>query len=95
MSRIASFDWPDAWPELFDLLIQALHSMNANVIHGAMRVFTGLKNVDFLHLKFFFVMFNQQVYNIDVAQELRILQSPLVRILLSPLGHANTQHLES
>jgi len=40
MSRIASYDWPEAWPELFTLLIEALHSMNANVIHGAMRVFT-------------------------------------------------------
>lgn len=39
MARIASYDWPDAWPELFPLLMEALHSMNANVIHGAMRVF--------------------------------------------------------
>jgi len=40
ISRIASYDWPDNWPELFTLLMEALHSMNANVIHGAMRVFT-------------------------------------------------------
>ena len=45
MSRIASFDWPNDWPELFTLLIQALHSMNANIIHGAMRVFTGKTNI--------------------------------------------------
>lgn len=42
ISRIASFDWPDAWPELFPLLMEALHSMNANIIHGTMRVFTEL-----------------------------------------------------
>ena len=41
MSRIASFDWPNAWPDLFTILIQALHTMDPNVIHGAMRVFTG------------------------------------------------------
>ncbi|XP_066919668.1 importin-9-like isoform X2 [Clytia hemisphaerica] len=40
MSRIASFDWPDSWPDLFTILIQALHSMDGNIIHGAMRVFT-------------------------------------------------------
>ena len=42
MSRIASFDWPDSWPDLFTILIQALQSMDGNVIHGAMRVFSGI-----------------------------------------------------
>ena len=51
MSRIASFDWPDAWPELFTLLIEALHSMNPNVIHGGMRVFAG--KMCSLHIKLF------------------------------------------
>lgn len=51
MSRIASFDWPDAWPELFTLLIEALHSMNPNVIHGGMRVFAG--KMFSLHIKLF------------------------------------------
>lgn len=46
MSRIASFDWPNAWPDLFTILIQALHTMDPNVIHGAMRVFTG----KFIHI---------------------------------------------
>ncbi|XP_047141336.1 importin-9 isoform X1 [Hydra vulgaris] len=40
MSKIASYDWPNDWPDLFMLLMQALHSMNQNVIHGAMRVFS-------------------------------------------------------
>ena len=39
ISKIASFDWPDTWPELFTILMEALQSMNANLIHGAMRVF--------------------------------------------------------
>jgi len=39
MANIAAFDWPEKWPELFSLLIEALHSNNKNVIHGAMRVF--------------------------------------------------------
>ena len=53
MSRIASFDWPDAWPELFTLLIEALQSMNPNVIHGGMRVFAGKMKICSLHIKLF------------------------------------------
>lgn len=40
LSGIAHWDWPEAWPELFDLLMQSLTSENSNAVHGAMRVLT-------------------------------------------------------
>ena len=41
VSAIAHWDWPEAWPELFDVLMEALASGNPDAIHGAMRVLTG------------------------------------------------------
>ena len=41
ISAIAHWDWPEAWPELFDILMQALTSGNQDAVHGAMRVLTG------------------------------------------------------
>ena len=41
VSAIASWDWPEAWPELFGILMQALTSSNHDAVHGAMRVLTG------------------------------------------------------
>ncbi|CAL1541790.1 unnamed protein product [Lymnaea stagnalis] len=38
VSAIAHWDWPDVWPELFPLLMQALTSGQPNAVHGAMRV---------------------------------------------------------
>ncbi|XP_041347809.1 importin-9-like [Gigantopelta aegis] len=38
MSAIAHWDWPEVWPDLFDILMQALTSGNTNAVHGAMRV---------------------------------------------------------
>ncbi|XP_048589409.1 importin-9 [Nematostella vectensis] len=40
ISAIAHWDWPEAWPELFGLLMEALMSGNPNLVHGAMRVLT-------------------------------------------------------
>ena len=48
MANIAAFDWPEKWPELFSLLIEALHSNNKNVIHGAMRVFAGMSLLSYV-----------------------------------------------
>ena len=49
MSAIAHWDWPEAWPDLFPVLMQALTSGDPNAVHGAMRVLAGkaieLKNV--------------------------------------------------
>ena len=41
VSAIAHWDWPEAWPELFQILMEALTSGEPNAVHGAMRVLTG------------------------------------------------------
>lgn len=41
VSAIAHWDWPEEWPELFGILMQALTSSDPNAVHGAMRVLTG------------------------------------------------------
>ncbi|CAH1784945.1 unnamed protein product [Owenia fusiformis] len=40
ISAIAHWDWPEAWPELFDILMALLTSGDHNAVHGAMRVLT-------------------------------------------------------
>ena len=42
VSAIAHWDWPEAWPDLFPILMQALTSGDANAVHGAMRVLAGM-----------------------------------------------------
>lgn len=41
VSAIAHWDWPEAWPQLFSLLMGMLVSGDLNAVHGAMRVLTG------------------------------------------------------
>uniref|UniRef100_A0A1A7YD99 Importin 9 n=1 Tax=Iconisemion striatum TaxID=60296 RepID=A0A1A7YD99_9TELE len=40
VSAIAHWDWPEAWPQLFTLLMEMLVSGDVNAVHGAMRVLT-------------------------------------------------------
>ncbi|XP_035243530.1 importin-9 [Anguilla anguilla] len=40
VSGIAQWDWPEAWPRLFSLLVELLVSGDLNGVHGAMRVLT-------------------------------------------------------
>ncbi|XP_074644656.1 importin-9-like [Tubulanus polymorphus] len=40
ISAIAHWDWPEEWPELFTILMNALTQGNPNAVHGAMRVLT-------------------------------------------------------
>uniref|UniRef100_A0A452RGN8 Importin N-terminal domain-containing protein n=1 Tax=Ursus americanus TaxID=9643 RepID=A0A452RGN8_URSAM len=40
VSAIAHWDWPEAWPQLFSLLMEMLMSGDLNAVHGAMRVLT-------------------------------------------------------
>ncbi|XP_076124017.1 importin-9 [Alosa pseudoharengus] len=40
VSAIAHWDWPEAWPQLFTLLMDMLMSGDVNAVHGAMRVLT-------------------------------------------------------
>lgn len=42
VSAIAHWDWPEAWPQLFTLLMEMLISGDINAVHGAMRVLTGM-----------------------------------------------------
>ena len=41
VSAIAHWDWPEAWPGLFQILMEALMAGNSDAVHGAMRVLTG------------------------------------------------------
>lgn len=41
VSAIAHWDWPEAWPDLFQILMHALTSGDTNAVHGAMRVLAG------------------------------------------------------
>ncbi|ORX76197.1 ARM repeat-containing protein [Anaeromyces robustus] len=38
ISRIAQYDWPEAWPHLFDSLMENLRSGDTKQVHGAMHV---------------------------------------------------------
>uniref|UniRef100_A0A3B3DS79 Importin 9 n=1 Tax=Oryzias melastigma TaxID=30732 RepID=A0A3B3DS79_ORYME len=40
VSAIAHWDWPEAWPQLFTLLMELLISGDVSAVHGAMRVLT-------------------------------------------------------
>uniref|UniRef100_A0A4W4F5V3 Importin N-terminal domain-containing protein n=1 Tax=Electrophorus electricus TaxID=8005 RepID=A0A4W4F5V3_ELEEL len=40
VSAIAHWDWPEAWPQLFTVLMDMLVSGDVNAVHGAMRVLT-------------------------------------------------------
>ncbi|XP_071190969.1 importin-9-like isoform X1 [Salvelinus alpinus] len=40
VSAIAHWDWPEAWPRLFTLLMDMLVSGDVSAVHGAMRVLT-------------------------------------------------------
>uniref|UniRef100_A0A8C4RWG7 Importin 9 n=1 Tax=Erpetoichthys calabaricus TaxID=27687 RepID=A0A8C4RWG7_ERPCA len=40
ISAIAHWDWPEAWPQLFSLLMEMLVSGDVNAVHGGMRVLT-------------------------------------------------------
>lgn len=46
ISAIAHWDWPEAWPQLFTLLMEMLVSGDINAVHGAMRVLTGVGNMN-------------------------------------------------
>ena len=50
ISSIASWDWPDDWPELFDILMSALASSDTDAVHGSMRVLTGESFTSNIHM---------------------------------------------
>ncbi|XP_015915649.1 importin-9 [Parasteatoda tepidariorum] len=44
ISAVAQWDWPEDWPELFNILVQSLISENSCAVHGAMRVLKEISN---------------------------------------------------
>lgn len=50
VSAIAHWDWPEAWPQLFSLLMGMLVSGDLRAVHGAMRVLTGIGSLPTLVL---------------------------------------------
>lgn len=42
ISKIAHWDWPEQWPNLFGLLMQCVLSGNPDSVDGAMRVIEGV-----------------------------------------------------
>ncbi|GFT94809.1 importin-9 [Nephila pilipes] len=44
ISAIAQWDWPEDWPELFEILLRSLVSENSCAVHGAMRVLKEISN---------------------------------------------------
>ncbi|KAG1451740.1 hypothetical protein G6F56_008003 [Rhizopus delemar] len=52
VSKIAHDDFPEDWPNLFDILLNYLKGDNADCVHGAMHVLTCIdsRNVSYLDL---------------------------------------------
>lgn len=46
VSKVAHNDWPEDWPNLFNVLLDLIKSSNPNDVHGAMRVLTELISND-------------------------------------------------
>ncbi|GAB6022996.1 Importin 9 [Chamberlinius hualienensis] len=42
IAAIAQWDWPESWPNLYDIIINFLKCDDANTVHGAMRALTEL-----------------------------------------------------
>ncbi|KAF9931149.1 hypothetical protein FBU30_010685 [Linnemannia zychae] len=51
ISKIAHLDWPDSWPELFDILLAHLKTGTADEVHGSMRVLTEFVSKDITHVQ--------------------------------------------
>ena len=41
IASIAHWDWPELWPNLFEILINCLSSNQINAIHGSLKTLTG------------------------------------------------------
>ncbi|XP_043224474.1 importin-9-like isoform X2 [Amphibalanus amphitrite] len=67
LSSIAHWDWPEQWPELFDILMACLKSGDEHAVHGAMRVLTE---------------FSRDLTDVHVAQVAPVLLSECYRIFV-------------
>ncbi|XP_053689715.1 importin-9-like isoform X2 [Sabethes cyaneus] len=95
ISNIASYDWPNDWQELFDIIVKCLGG-NENSVHGAMKVlveFTLDLDKQILDVG---PMIISEVYRIFEAQSVYSVstRSYAIKILNSLLRSVNT-HVES
>ncbi|XP_058460644.1 importin-9 isoform X2 [Malaya genurostris] len=95
ISNIASYDWPNDWQELFDIIVKCL-SGNENSVHGAMKVlveFTLDLDKQIIDVG---PMILSEVYRIFEAQAVYSVstRSYAIKILNSLLRSINT-HVES
>ncbi|KAG0276851.1 hypothetical protein BGZ95_006953 [Linnemannia exigua] len=51
VSKIAHLDWPDSWPELFDVLMAHLKAGSTDEVHGSMRVLAEFVSKDITHVQ--------------------------------------------
>ncbi|KAF9103924.1 hypothetical protein BGX29_002731 [Mortierella sp. GBA35] len=51
VTKIAHLDWPDSWPELFDVLLGHLKTGSADEVHGSMRVLAEFVSKDVTHVQ--------------------------------------------
>ncbi|KAG0321166.1 Importin 9 [Linnemannia gamsii] len=77
-------DWPDSWPELFDILLAHLKTGSADEVHGSMRVLAEFVSKDVTHLQL------PKITPVLLPELLRILvseqeHSEAVREYLSPI----------
>ena len=83
LANIASWDWPEVWPELIPNLLQALDSDNVNTVDGALRTLrefssdvTGTHAPEMLTQilpRLLHVMINPSSHPISISRSLQIL----------------------
>ena len=94
VSAIAHWDWPEAWPQLFTLLMDLLVSGDVSAVHGAMRVLTGKdtripnsKLTSLLVLRFYLLrVFTSSLWPFlkEFTREVTDTQMPLVAPVILP-----------
>ncbi|XP_055531651.1 importin-9 isoform X2 [Wyeomyia smithii] len=95
ISNIASYDWPNDWQELFDIIVKCLGG-NENSVHGAMKVLVEFTlDLDKQILEVGPIIISE-VYRIFEAQSIYSVstRSYAIKILNSLLRSVNT-HVES
>lgn len=95
ISNIASYDWPNDWQELFDIIVKCL-SGNENSVHGAMKVLVEFTLDLDKQIAEVGPMILSEVYRIFEAQDVYSVstRSYAVEILNSLLRSINT-HIDS
>ncbi|KAJ3299144.1 Importin 9 [Borealophlyctis nickersoniae] len=74
VAKIATLDWPEAWPNLFDVLMANLKSSNSDHVHGAMRVLSELARDSLAEQQFLYVapVLIPELYRIFCAENFSV-----------------------